>query len=774
VGAAAVAASGFVGSQGTGAAAVEHHGIRFDRVLNAVEDLGMDPTGNEPIDDRLQRAVADDTLIEFPPGTYTYDSKTTGSPRNFGLRSTTGNMDDVTIQPVPEGGRFIEFRNGASHVLLEGITFDDLSEAKNNTGVTIVLVIDDELQLHDLQWVGHQAWQNSLSARVADPDGVGVIQNVHLDQKTALQDYPNSIIRASVWGDHEGTLYWRDCVIANAGSNGLYAGRNPGNVRLENCLFRNNQVSSFRIGGGGSYAKNCKVVVDLQDATYYDASDYQNASGVGIEVGYEDDGGTLVENCEFIYKNTTGGKLFEVWGNHGSATIRDCFFYNEVDGRKTFRAEKPGTGSTGVSASGSQRITIENCVFIDDGDDDDAVVDIEGRDDSTVRNCCISGTGSRPGIEFKDAGGCSVSDTNVNIGGDAIVRNDASVTTSGLTFDESCPVPSSTPSDSEPSLDRTLELAGDGTSLDSYSVTVDGEVAAVSINDNDEVDGTTARGKVYGGTDRYAFSGSITDLTVDDGVTVYVDGEVVDTDSGDDTDTGPDRTLRVEGDGSTVASYAVEVDGQLEAVSVNDNDTVGDTTASGKVYDASDEYTFSGSIVELSADDTATVYVDGEEFTAGPDRTLRVEGDGSTVAPYAVEVDGELEAMSVNDNDTVGDTTASGKVYDASDEYAFSGSIVELSAADAATVYVDGEEFTVDPDRSLRLEGDGSTVASYAVEVDGELEAVSVNDNDTVGDTRASGKVYDGSDEYAFSGSIVGLTAEEGATVYIDGERTMG
>jgi hypothetical protein len=34
--------------------------------------------------------------------------------------------------------------------------------------------------------------------------------------------------------------------------------------------------------------------------------------------------------------------------------------------------------------------------------------------------------------------------------------------------------------------------------------------------------------------------------------------------------------------------------------------------------------------------------------------------------------------------------------------------------------------------------------------------------------------VYDGSDEYAFSGSIVGLTAEEGATVYIDGERTMG
>lgn len=39
-------------------------------VLNAVEDLGMDPTGHEPIDEVLDETYDDHTAIEFPPGEY--------------------------------------------------------------------------------------------------------------------------------------------------------------------------------------------------------------------------------------------------------------------------------------------------------------------------------------------------------------------------------------------------------------------------------------------------------------------------------------------------------------------------------------------------------------------------------------------------------------------------------------------------------------------------------------------------------------------------------
>ena len=44
--------------------------FEFDRVVDAVDDLGMDPTGESPIDDALNGAFETGTLIEFPPGDY--------------------------------------------------------------------------------------------------------------------------------------------------------------------------------------------------------------------------------------------------------------------------------------------------------------------------------------------------------------------------------------------------------------------------------------------------------------------------------------------------------------------------------------------------------------------------------------------------------------------------------------------------------------------------------------------------------------------------------
>jgi hypothetical protein len=43
---------------------------RFDRRMNAVEDLGMDPTGEDPIDDVLVEEVPSNTLVQFPAGEY--------------------------------------------------------------------------------------------------------------------------------------------------------------------------------------------------------------------------------------------------------------------------------------------------------------------------------------------------------------------------------------------------------------------------------------------------------------------------------------------------------------------------------------------------------------------------------------------------------------------------------------------------------------------------------------------------------------------------------
>lgn len=66
-----------------------------------------------------------------------------------------------------------------------------------------------------------------------------------------------------------------------------------------------------------------------------------------------------------------------------------------------------------------------------------------------------------------------------------------------------------------------------------YQLDVDGNLqkstAIASINPNDELNGNSADGAVAGGRDSYEYTGGIVELTVDDNVVVYVDGNSVDT-----------------------------------------------------------------------------------------------------------------------------------------------------------------------------------------------------------------------------------------------------
>lgn len=78
------------------ASSVTRHGIDFDRVVNAVDDLGMDPTGDDPIDDRLARSN-DGDLLQFPRGTYRFGAGPNDSSLDEETRGFEGIDDDVTF-----------------------------------------------------------------------------------------------------------------------------------------------------------------------------------------------------------------------------------------------------------------------------------------------------------------------------------------------------------------------------------------------------------------------------------------------------------------------------------------------------------------------------------------------------------------------------------------------------------------------------------------------------------------------------------------------------
>ena len=99
-------------------------GPTFDRTRCAVADLGLDPTGSDPVDDPLAAAIESGTRIEFPPGEYrlTRRHRLAGIERHAWV-GTGSDREEVrlllTDRALPEplsvgGGRDLRF---------EGFTF---------------------------------------------------------------------------------------------------------------------------------------------------------------------------------------------------------------------------------------------------------------------------------------------------------------------------------------------------------------------------------------------------------------------------------------------------------------------------------------------------------------------------------------------------------------------------------------------------------------------------------------------------------------------------
>lgn len=174
-------------------------------------------------------------------------------------------------------------------------------------------------------------------------------------------------------------------------------------------------------------------------------------------------------------------------------------------------------------------------------------------------------------------------------------------------------------------LDRTIELVGDGSATGEYTITVDGKLRGTSIDSEDSVDGTTATGTVQGRSDKYAFSGSITDVEVPEGVTIYVDGQEASPELfGSDSPSELTNTIVIAGTGQR-ADYELTVSGAIEKNgakgSINDGDVIDGTTAKGFVGGGDDAYDYAGLITDFTLSGDAGVVINGEEI------------DPSTLAP---------------------------------------------------------------------------------------------------------------------------------------------
>lgn len=316
------------------------HGIQFDTILHATEDLGWDPDGNETID------IPNDahTLVEIPNGTYQVGRNPFSDLQNWGL---VGIGENVTFRP-PEGvcTRVLQLSSidRSENVLVENIEFDQRDDME--TGIGLILNVMDGLEVHNCQRTGRTPNRNTaggpLSAEpwgmvptVGDPDGQANICHWTDHSETVVIDYPGNGASVFAGASSAGTIRMEDCSIRNQGEHAMYMSKAHG-VEARYSEFVNNVNTNMRIAGRNSNAEYCIIGFD-RDASYTEHHDWKSGKKATKMLRSEDErfgsSGGYYDNCLFYSESPglVGSYILFFMGSVGGQTVKNCTIRNDVD-----------------------------------------------------------------------------------------------------------------------------------------------------------------------------------------------------------------------------------------------------------------------------------------------------------------------------------------------------------------------------------------------------------------------------------------------------------
>jgi hypothetical protein len=421
------------------AAPTTRRGIEFDTVLDAVDDLGMDPNGEKPIDDALASAIDDGTLVVFPPGRYlaTEEHSYETPIQRFGMLGLGTSRRDVQFvfpkgnEGAPDPADYIFLRidhQGARDVLVENLTIQQTPDEV--TGVGTKFVIADGLRLIDLEFAGfspntsRHSPSYSVIAHITDRDGVGVIRRFVSVGGGVVSEYPNRKTPIGAFHDHRGELRIEDAHVEESGSHSAYVSRTQGCVRVLGGLFRNNDNTNLRMSGGGhpnkrSWVKGARIEIDLEAAQHLREGEYyENPRGLRVESGGENDyghHGLLVEDVDVVIRSNldAGGlPLLQLEHTHGSTTVRNSRFVSSVEDVTPIAAYSP----IREMIDGPTGLTLDSVVVQTDAKrvlDGGAIV-ITGRPNSTIEDSSVRLVdGWVDGIRTANTDGLSIDNTTI-------------------------------------------------------------------------------------------------------------------------------------------------------------------------------------------------------------------------------------------------------------------------------------------------------------------------------------------------------------------------
>lgn len=384
---------------------------QIQKTVSAVEDLGLDPQGNTPIDAALEKALdgMGNTRVTFPSDT-TFRVKSGMSPSPSGPIEIVGN--GVVFRCDENMNEYaLDFPSLPSGTLIQGITIDQSPKGARSG---IRMGTDGSIELRDMTVKGYAsptdgsqdgvniltpiARSSSSTVRITNFQAVGgTAAGLHDDPNKPESDPANRLgapIGLWVGQSSLGTIQLVNPRM-RGWSNGTYSGRTKARVEILGGVLWNNYNCQARVSGNSIV----DGVTMILDGRQWDMEKNPGPYSLGVEQSVMairiDPGGSKGEqtravdlrNLEIKAKQMDkSAAIIDFEGSAGPGKIQNCRITNHID-VPVVLGEEPGS-QFNYSAAPQTNIEMSNCII--EGQSPAPVMEMEGRPDSRVQQTCIT------------------------------------------------------------------------------------------------------------------------------------------------------------------------------------------------------------------------------------------------------------------------------------------------------------------------------------------------------------------------------------------------